>query len=177
MATKEIYPTSKNDIDSTIDVWMGLFGKKDDGLMATALQLCYLKCKFFPSPADISEAIQDLVYEETTKPKMIAWEVKREPDIAEKVMDFVRQDKAKEYMQSLDISKMVAYARIFFPAISEELVLKNYNEFSDGMKSQEMCFACRTAKQACGGCIVKHELSPKGWITNLVARCEKNDRR
>lgn len=177
-ATKEVFPSSKNDIDSTIDVWMGLFSGKDNGLMETAIRSCWLGCKFFPTPADITEAIKDLMYVEQTKPKQLAWDVKRTDSLHKKIMDMATgKTSTKEYLASVDITKLAEYARVFFPAISNELVLKNYPELSSGLESQNMCHYCRTSKQACNNVMVKHELLPNGYIKNLYQVCEKVDRR
>lgn len=174
--TKGIYPSSKANDQDTLTIWMGLFGNKDDGLMETALRLCWSTCKFFPTPAEITTAIKELVFEETTKPKQIGYEVKRDSNLAKKALDFVRDGKAKEYMQSLNIDKLVEYARDKFPDISPELVLRNYPEFMQGMEQQEKCFACRMQKQACQGWMVKPYLDFKtGWVSNQMGKCEKND--
>lgn len=176
--TKGIYPSSKANDKDTLTIWMGLFGNKDDGLMETALRSCWTACKFFPTPADITEAIKDLQYDESTKPKQLVWEVKRTDSLHQKIMDMATgKTDTKEYLKTVDITKLAAYARIFFPSISDELVLKNYPELSSGLESQDMCFYCKTSKQACNNVIVKHELMPNGFINNLVARCDKKDRR
>jgi hypothetical protein len=174
--TREIYPSSRNDDDTTIDLWMGLFGTKDDGLMETALRSCYLSCKFWPTPADITEAIKDLQYVEQTKPKQLAWDVKRTGSLHQKIMDMATgKTDTKEYLASVDISEMKQYAKVFFPDISDELVLKNYPEFAHGMESQAMCFACRVDKSVCitGGYQVRHWINKDGTVKNEMKKCEK----
>ena len=154
-ATKEIFPASKNDVDSTIDAWMVLFGGKD-----------------------IMEAIKDLHYEEQVKPKQLAWDVKRTDSLHQKIMDMATgKTDTKEYLQELDISNLVTYARQFFPDISHELVLKNFTEFTQGLEQQDRCFVCRTIKQVCDGWLFKHWLDSKtGYVSNQMAKCKKNIR-
>jgi len=169
------YPNHGEDLKAKSILWMQMFQSKDDGLMETAIISCLNYCKKFPTVADIKDAIKDLVYEETTKPKQIAWEVKRDSNIADKVMTFVRQDKAKEYMQSLDITDLIVYAKQTFPNISPELVLRNYPEFMQGKEKEDQCFACRMQKQACDGWKFKHYLDfNTGYVKNEMIKCNKN---
>lgn len=155
---------------------MGLFGNKDDGLMETAVRLCWLNYKYFPTPAEITQSIKDLQYEEQTKPKQLSWEVKRTNSLHQKIMDMATgKTDTKEYLSKVDISEIRQYAKVFFPDISDVLVLKNYPEFAHGMESQAMCFACRIDKSACitGGYQVTHWLYKDGTVKNEMKKCEK----
>ena len=172
------YPNHGEDLKAKGVLWMQMFQSKDDGLMETAIISCLNYCKKFPTIADIKEAIKDLMYVEETKPKQLAWDVKRTDSLHKKIMDMATgKTSTKEYLASVDITKLAEYARVFFPAISNELVLKNYPELSSGLESKNMCHYCRTSKQACNNVMVKHELLPNGFIKNTYQRCEKVDRR
>lgn len=170
------YPDYNTDYKSKTALWLSEFQKQPDDLMKTAMMSCIKFNKRFPTVADIYEAIRDLRYEEQTKPKALPWEVKREINIAQKAREFVQSGKTAEYMQSVNISKLHEYARIFFPDITAEMVIKNYPEFSQGLEQQDKCFACRTVKQACDGWNFKHWLSNDGWVSNQLAKCEKKNR-
>jgi hypothetical protein len=155
---------------------MGLFGNKDDGLMETAIRLCWLNYKYFPTPAEITQSIRDLQYEEQTKPKQLSWFVKRTNSLHQQIMDMATsKTDTKEHLSKVDISHMRQYAKVFFPDISDELVLKNYPEFANGMESQAMCFACRTDKAVCitGGYQVRHCINKDGTVKNEMKKCEK----
>jgi hypothetical protein len=155
---------------------MGLFGNKDDGLMETAVRLCWLNYKYFPTPAEITQSIKDLQYEEQTKPKQLSWEVKRTNTLHQKIMDMATgKTDTKEYLSKVDISEMRQYAKVLFPDISDELVLKNYPEFASGMESQAMCFACRTDPSVCitKGYQIRHRMESNGYIKNEMAKCQK----
>lgn len=171
------YPDYNTDYLAKGVLWMDEFIKYPDDLMETAIRGCIKFGKKFPTIADINEAITDLRYEEQVKPKALPWEVKRESDIAQKAREFVQSGKAAEYMQSLDITDLHQYAKLFFAEISAELVLKNYPEFMYGKQCADMCHYCRTDKNACmtQGWIVKHWLDSKsGWVSNQWAKCHKN---
>ena len=170
------YPNHGEDLKAKSILWMQTFQNKDDGLMETAIISCLNFCKKFPTIADIREAIKDLVYEEQTKPKQILWEVKRDASISKKAFDMVAQGKTKEYMQSIDITKLHEYARIEFPDISTGLLLQNYLEFIQGFEQQEKCWACRTQKQACSGYMTKVRLDKKGVASTEMSKCEKVQR-
>jgi hypothetical protein len=156
---------------------MGLFGGKDDGLIETAVRLCWLKCKFFPTPADINEAIKDLQYEEQTKPKLQLPSRQNWYDPqAKKAFEMVAQGKAKQFLDEADIGELLEYARIHFPDISPETVRKNYPELQQGLECSNMCWNCRIDKNACltQGWTIKHWLHKDGRIANEMAKCQKN---
>lgn len=172
------YPSYGESNEAKGMLWMQTFQKESDDLMQTAIISCLSYCKKFPTIAEIKEAIKDLQYEEQTKPKIqLPWDMPREINLAQKAREFVQSGKAKEYLQSIDITKLVEYAKVHFPSISNELVLKNYNEFSDGLKQLDQCFSCRMMKQTCDNMRIKHELSADGFVKNLLERCQKVDRR
>ena len=172
------YPDYNTDFKLKTVSWIKEFEKEPDDLMETAMISCIKYCKKFPTIADIREAIRDLQYIEQTKPnKLLSWDVKREPNLAKQAREFVQAGKAKEYMKSLDITTMRQYARYHFPDISDELILKNYNEFSDGIKCLDRCGQCNIAKQACNRVKLKHEMCSNGYVKNTVTICEKIDRR
>jgi hypothetical protein len=156
--------------------WAQEFQKYDDELMETAVRGCITFGKKFPMVSEIHDAIRDLQYKENTKPKQLPWDVKRDTAISDKAFKFVAEGRAAEYMANVDISKLLQYARYFFPDISEQLVRKNYSEFAEGLQSSERCLACRLDKHSCitAGYLVKHSLGPNGWISNEMARCCKN---
>lgn len=158
--------------------WLKEFAKYDDDLMETAIRSCFVSCDKFPQIKDILEAIRDLAWEEQTKPKQIAYNVKRSESLQQKIYNMATgKVSTKEYLQNLDISKEVAYAKTIFPDISHELVLRNLCEIMQGMEQVDKCIACRTMKQACEGYRVVHRLEKTGWIYNDMAKCEKVDRR
>jgi hypothetical protein len=175
--TKGIYPSSKADEKDTLDIWMGLFGNKDDGLMETALHLCWTSYKFFPSPAEIKEAIKELLHEEQTQPKQLAWEVKRNNSLHQKIMEMaIGKTDTKSFISKLDVTKLMQYAKVFFPDISEETVKRNYPEFAQGRESQDMCFSCRYDQSACltKGYQIRHALDHNGYVKNEMLKCQKN---
>ena len=171
------YPNHGEDLKAKSILWMQTFQGKDDGLMETAIISCLNYCKKFPTIADIREAINLLHYEETTKPKQIGYEVKYDSNVAKRALQFARDGKAKEYMQSLDITELIVYAKQSFPDISPELVLRNYIEFMQGKEKEDQCFACRMQKQACEGWKFKHYLDFKtGYVKNEMLKCDKQVR-
>jgi hypothetical protein len=175
--TKEIFPSSKVDDDNMVDIWMGIFGRKDNGLMETALRSCWTSCKFFPTPAEITEAIRELLHEEQTKSKQLPWDVKRDYAIATKAVKFVHDGKAAEYMASVDITQLYQYAKTQFPEISAELVRKNYSEVIAGYESVLACGACRGGKSQCvtGGYVTKLRMNSNGYMTIEMKACQKNN--
>jgi len=172
------YPDYNADFMAKGVLWMDEFIKEPDDLMETAIRSCITFSKKFPTIADIRESIRDLKYDEQSKPKQLTYDIKRTNDLHKKIMDMASgKTDTKSYLQSLDISKQIQYAKTIFPDISPELVLRNLPEFMQGMEQQEKCFACRMQKQACDGGMVKHYLDFKtGWVSNQMARCNKNVR-
>lgn len=162
--------------DGTLLLWAKEFDRIPEDLFITAVISCINFCKMFPTVSDIRQAIKDLQYEEQAKPKqLLPWNATRDEKIAKKVFEMVEQGKAKEYLYGLNIGKLVEYAKDFFPDISDELVLRNYPEFVQGLEQQNKCFACRTMKQVCDGWLFKHLLDSKtGYVSNQMARCQKN---
>lgn len=154
---------------------MGLFSNKDDGLMKTAVRLCWLKCKFFPTPADITEAIKDLTYDAQTKPKQLPARSNWTSPAAQKVFDMVRQDKVKDYIANMDISDVTEYARTKFTEISDTLIRKNYAELAHAKHDWDMCEYCKLDSKACltHGWYAEPTLNSDGWIVNKMAKCQK----
>jgi len=172
------YPDYNIDYKSKGVLWMQEFIKQPDDLMETAMWSCIKFCKKFPAIADINEAIRDLHYDSSTKPKQLAWEVPRTNSLQQKISDMVNgKTDTKQYLQSLNISKQIEYARTFFQDISAELVLRNLPEFMQGMEQEELCWHCKIQKQACNGYKVKHWLNKDGWVSNQYVKCEKIERR
>jgi len=172
------YPDYNTDYKAKGVLWMDEFIKQPDDLMETAIRSCITFGKKFPTIADIADAIKDLRYVEQVKPKQLAWDVKRSNGLHQKIMDMATgKTDTKVYLQTLDISKQLEYASKFFPDISAELVLRNLPEFMQGMEYDEMCWSCRTMKQACVGYKPKHVLGSDGWVSNQWAKCEKIERR
>lgn len=169
------FQTYGEDLKAKGVLWLDEFAKYPDDLMETAIRACFGYCKKLPTIADIREAIKDLQYEEQVKPKQLAWDVKRSDDLHQKIMDMATgKTDTKEYLQKLNIDKQVEYAKSIFPDISAELVLRNLPEFMQGIEQQEKCFACRMQKQACNGWVIKHWLDKSGYVSNQMAKCEKN---
>lgn len=173
------YPSYGESNEAKGMLWMQTFQKESDELMQTAIISCLSYCKKFPTIAEIREAIKDLRYEEQVKPKQLAWDVKRTDSLHQKIMDMATgKTSTKKYLSTVDITKLAKYARRFFPNISDELILKNYPELSSGLESENMCWECKTSKQACNNVKVKHELlNADGWIKNTYAVCENQNRR
>lgn len=172
------YPNHGEDLKAKSILWMQTFINKDDGLMETAIISCLNYCKKFPTIADIREAIKDLQYEQTTKPKQIAYEVKKNEKVLQQIKDITSgKVDIKELASKIDRTKLLEYAKIIFPDMATELVLRNSLELMQVIEQQEKCFACRTQKQACEGWMVKHYLDFKtGWISNQMAKCNKQIR-
>jgi len=159
-------------------LWMKEFANRKDDLMETAILSCMSYCKKFPTIADINEAIKDLQYDEKTKPsKQITYDRKWYEPLAFKAFELVgKQKDCKKYLADVDVKPLMEYAKSIFPGISDELVLKNYPEFAQGLQSLEACLYCRMDKSQCvtAGYSIKHVLTPDGWIKNEYARCKKN---
>jgi len=146
--------------------------------METALRLCWTTCQFFPTPADITTAIKELQFDESTKPSLqIAHDRKWDEPMAFKAFELVgRQKDCKKYLDNVDVTELAEYARSIFPEITDELVLKNYPELSSGQQSLHTCLACTVDKSRCitQGYRIKHVLRPDGYVSNNMSRCQKN---
>jgi hypothetical protein len=157
---------------------MGLFGCKDDGLMETAVRLCWLKCKFFPTPAEITESIKELINEEQTQPELqyLPKKAKWMSKAASKAAEIVREGKAKELLDSLDYSELCEYAKQYFPEISLELVKKNSNEIQYCMEENNRCHGCQHTDGKChnAGCYPVLRLDKNGWMDWEMRMCGKN---
>lgn len=170
------YPSYGESNESKGMLWMQTFQKEPDDLMQTAIISCMSICKKFPTVADIKEAIRDLRYEEQSKPKQLAYEVKRDDTLHKKIMDMASgKTDTKEYIKNMDISDVLEHARFNFPNISESTIRDNYPELLEGLKCQEMCWNCRIDVNACltKGYVIKHNMHPSGRIKNEMAQCQK----
>jgi len=178
MMCRANYPDYNTDFKAKGVLWMDEFIKEPDDLIETAIRSCITFSKKFPTVADIREAIRDLRYDEQSKPKQLAWEVKRSDSLHQKIMDMTSgKVDTKAYLQSVDITELVVYAKQYFLDISPELVLRNLNEFTQGKEKEDQCFACRMQKQACGGWKIGHYLDYRtGYVKNEMIKCNKQVR-
>jgi hypothetical protein len=156
---------------------MGLFGNRDDGLMESAIRLCWLSCKFFPSPADITEAIRE-VQTDISIPDNKRLERSKNYDspIIAKVMEMMRKGEITKFVAEMSIEpELTDYARSKFPNLSDELIRKNYLEIRQAYEGVDKCFGCMWSF---GDCVDKGhfpvmELSASGWISLRWHRCQK----
>lgn len=168
---------TRAEVTGTVGLWLIKFGKIPDELFYEAIMDCLETCTMFPTVAEIRVSIQRLYHKEQ-KPKEIEYQVKRGEPIAAKAAEAMRMSEdgqAKQFLQEVDIVNLMKYAKRTFPDITEDKVRKNLNEFIDGIKSHNMCFACRTDKNACltGGWVVKHTVDKFGYVVNEMVKCPK----
>lgn len=164
--------------DGTLLLWCKVFEKIPDDVFITAVMCCLKSCKMFPTVADIKQAIKGLQYEKQIQSRQILWNGKRDTKISNQVFKMVAEDNLGKYMSTVDIIKLHAYAKTYFPDISAETVRKNYAEFVAGMEGMERCRQCRTSRNQCisHGWLIKHWLNNKtGYVSNEMARCNNND--
>lgn len=160
--------------------WMEKFQNEPDDLMETAVISCIDYCKKFPTIADIKEAIRDLQYDSSTQPKQLAYEVKRNESLHQKIIDMATgKTDTKEYLASIDVTDLWEYAKQYFHDITEKTVRDNIPELYQGQESQDACFACRiNSVNDCynQGFVVKHWMYKTGRIKNEMLKCQKNQK-
>lgn len=165
------------DTKETTGLWLVSFQKTADDVFETAIRLCMLKCKSFPTVADIKSAIDELRHEVKTQqqPPMIARSRRVDPNIM-RALDLAKQGKTKELLAGFDVSDLLSFAKTKFPDISESTVRRNFNEILAAKESGEQCFACRYQPNQCltNGFYVDMKLQPNGWIKNEYVRCPKH---
>jgi hypothetical protein len=171
------FPRDRNlEVTETTGLWLKMFGKIQDDLFYTAITLCLSNSKTFPTVADIKQAIRELQWEETTKPKQLEHRSNWQEPLAAKAFKMVADGQAKKFLQEVDIGDLVEYARQYFPDISEDSVRKNLPELYQGQESQDCCFSCRISSiNDCitKGFVVKHWMEKDGRITNQMLKCQK----
>lgn len=164
-------------VKETLGLWLIKFANIQDDLFYTAILLCLDNCKGFPQIVDIKQAIRDLSYEEQTKPKQIEHRSNWQEPLAIKAFEMVRSGQAKKFLQEVDVSNLVKYAKQHFPDITEDLVRKNIPELYQGRECQDGCFHCRlpnVTECVNKGFVVKHCMDKYGRISNEMLACQKN---
>jgi hypothetical protein len=157
---------------------MGLFGNTDDGLMETAIRLCWLDCKFFPSPAEIKQAIKNLQYNEQTEPKLQRLPPRSnwiEPKATE-AFAVVKSGQAQAYLDSQDYSELAEYATLCVGKVSLELVKQCANEIQYAMEVNDQCRGCGYSDGKCpstGNHPILY-IRRNGWIDYEMKACANN---
>jgi len=172
------FPLQRNiDVVRTAALWMDTFRDRPDDIMETAVRLCLLNCKTFPTVADIQAAINELLAEQRYEqrkqlpPARSRWM----SPAAQKAFDAVRNDLAKRFIAELDVSDVASYAREKFPDISEAMMRRNYAELLTAMQSVEMCRGCmwQTAQCPSAGVYYEPVMLPSGYVKLEAVLCNK----
>lgn len=147
--------------------------------METAINLCLLSCKSFPTVADIRQAIDELRRESKTAPVLqkLPSRSRWTSPAAQTAFNTVKSGKAKEHMQGIEISDLLKFAKgIFSEEISEASVRKYLPEFMLAQESADMCSRCMWDKEQCtnSGFKVRIRVNKHGIIANEMMPCEKN---
>lgn len=167
---------SPQEAAATQHLWYQVFGNRDDGLMETACRLVLLNCKRFPTIADFNSAIDELLHTEPPQhPALPAPRDRAMSPAARKVLKLVRQGQAREYLDEVDVTDLMAFAREKWPDITESLVRRNLCEIMRAKEVDEMCQACMWAPKDCvsGGYRSVYSITPEGWLEETMMPCQK----
>lgn len=175
---KANFPTEFSfDTTGTMGLWLKMFGNIADDVMETAIRLCLLSCKKFPTVADIKGAIneinRDLSYQ--SKPHLEQPSAKWMSKAASKAAAIVREGKAKEFFDRLDYSDLHIFAKQYFPEIGIETVKENSNEIQYCMEENNRCLGCQWNDGNChnSGFYPALVINKNGWISWEMKMCGK----
>lgn len=122
-------------------LWHDLFKKLKPELFASACQKAVLRCKYWPKPAEVMDAIDELNRGINSKiPEQLpASAVKRDvsKDRLKKMWDALESGKAMAWAATLDNTEVLAFARNLYPDMSGMNILKNYIEFWQLLQSSK----------------------------------------
>jgi superfamily II helicase len=146
--------------------------------METAINLCLLSCKSFPTVADIRQAIDELRRESKTEPVLqkLPSRSRWTSPAAQAAFTTVKSNKANEHMQGLEITDLLKFAKGIFSEISESTVRKYLPEFMLAQESADMCNRCMWDKKQCvnNGFKATLRISKFGIVDNVMIPCAKN---
>ena len=167
-----------------IEIFCDRFADTEDSLLETAFIMLESSSKFFPTVSEVFEAIDDLRRDQRGKeeknynPKY--WS-KQEAERLAKCIKLVRETAEQGHDSVVDVTKksksfreVMNYARAYFSEISEETVLRNFNEIA--FAKSHTCLGCMYPSKPCStGCaVVKMRMERNGSITTYMELCRKH---
>lgn len=128
-------------------LWHDLFKKLKPELFASACQKAVLRCRYWPKPAEVMDAIDELNQEVNSKiPEQLpAPAVKRDisKERIKKLMAAVNSGKAMQWAKEQDNTEIINFAKSRYPDMSENQILKNYLEFWQLLQSNKGYTDCK----------------------------------
>lgn len=168
-----------------IDIFCERFAETEDSLLETAFIMLETSSKFFPTVSEVFDAIEDLRRDQRFDKEKKQYNPKywdrREAERLAKCISAARKTAEQGHeavasvtRKSKSFQDVMEYARAYFPEISEETVLRNYNEISFA-KSQS-CVGCNVPRKPCptSGGVIKMRMERNGYITTFVQLCGKH---
>lgn len=129
-------------LDGTAALWLQTFKNYNDDLMATALQLALLSCKYFPTVADLQESIAALGYEKQILPKVVPAAEKKVDLFVVSMLEQAAAGQLPAIVAGFDITKLKIFAHSIYPSLSDQLIRQNFAELTDLMAAAERCGRC-----------------------------------
>ncbi len=181
MAAKLVFTAAANfpgmqsrQLDATAALWLESFRKYEDKQMETALRLALFTCKYFPTVADLEEAVTSLRYNEQTVPKLPMADDKRiNPKISE-LMSRAANGELHELATGIDIRELKTFARSRYPNLSDELIRLNCIELIRLKEEVTRCERCGGPEYCpTGQYAATPRLAANGYITLAYDRCSK----
>lgn len=167
-----------------IELFCERFSETDDSLLETAFIMLETSSKYFPTVSEVFDAIDDLRRDQRGKeeknynPKY--WS-KQEAERLSKCISAVRKAAERGHEAIVNVTRnsksfpeIMNFARVHFPEISEESVLRNYNELS--LVQSQTCLGCRFPQKPCptSCCVSKMRMERNGSITVYMQLCGKH---
>lgn len=161
----------------TTGLWLKTFQNTPDDVMQTAVNLCLLSCKSFPTVADIRGAIDELKRELNTQPntRILPPRTRRVVMDIVNALEMLKTGKTKELLASMDVTDVYEYTKSQFPDVTEDFVRRNYNRLLETMESNARCFGCQHTDGKCdtAGYYIVSRIMKDGSVKNEYQRCGK----
>ena len=172
------YPDSRIDEKKTMALWLDVFRDASDDLMETAVRMCVLSCKKFPTVADIKQAIAEWYHEASLQTGAAALPHPRSRQTspaADRAFTAIRSGQAKEYAENLYDKDVFEWIKCKMPDITDESIRRNYPEIQYAYESNVRCLGCRWHNGGCDtqGFYAVPLMMTGGFVKNEMARCSK----
>lgn len=167
-----------------IEIFCERFAATEDSLLETAFIMLESSNKFFPTVSEIVEAIDDLRRDQRdkgTKQHNPRYWTRQEAERLAKCISVARKTAEQGHAAVMDVTRKsksfqdtMNYARAYFPEISEETVLRNFNEIAFAMSHG--CLGCNYPSKPCetGCAVVKMRMERNGHVTTYMELCRKH---